>query len=67
MFFEKVSTEGDVRKCSANYVFLKILQNLEKNNCVGISFLIKFKGLGLQLYLKRGTSIGDFLLVLKNI
>ena len=38
------------RRRSVKNAFLKILQNSQENACARDSFLIKFQGLGLQLY-----------------
>ena len=36
-------------------LFLKISQNSQPRNCVGVSFLTKFQASSLQLYEKRDT------------
>ena len=46
-----------------------IVENLVKlmeNSCVGVSFLIKLHASGLQLYQKRDSDNGDFLLNLRD-
>ena len=35
----KTDAEAAVRKCSSKYVLLEILQYLQENTCVGVSFL----------------------------
>ena len=35
-------TEAVVQRCSVKYVLLKISCNLQKNNCAGVFFLVKF-------------------------
>ena len=45
-------------------VFLEISQNSQKNTCARLSFLIKKRAGGLQLYLKRGSGAGVFLRIL---
>ena len=42
--------EAVVQRCSAKKVFLEISQNSQENTCARVSFLIKFVGLGLQIY-----------------
>ena len=39
-----------VQRRSVKKVFLEISQNSQENTCAGVSFLIKLKTLGLQLY-----------------
>ena len=39
---------------------------LMENSCVGVSFLIKLHASGLQLYQKRDSDNGDFLLNLRD-
>ena len=36
-------SESAVRRCSAKYLFWKILQNSQKNTCAGVSVLIKWQ------------------------
>ena len=45
--------EAAVQRCSVRKVFLEILQNSQGNTCVRVSFLIKLRALGLQLYEKK--------------
>ena len=42
--------EALVQRCSVKKVFLEISQNLQKNTCARVSFLIKLQALCLQLY-----------------
>ena len=42
--------EAFVQRCSVKKVFLEISQNLQKNTCARVSFLIKLQALCLQLY-----------------
>ena len=44
------STEAVVRRCSIEYLFLKLSQNSQGNPSVRASFLIKLQVSGLQLY-----------------
>ena len=44
------STEAVVRSCSVKKVFLEISQNLQKNTCARVSFLVNLQASGLQLY-----------------
>ena len=46
-------TEVVAQGFSVKKVFLKILQNLQENTCIGVSFLIKLQASSLQLYLKE--------------
>ena len=41
--------------CSFKKVFLEISQNSQEKTCVKVSFLIKLRAWGLQLYWKRDT------------
>ena len=41
LFLKHQPTEGVVRRCFVKEVFLKFLQNLQKNTCVRVSTLIK--------------------------
>ena len=43
-------SEAVVWKFSVEKVFLEIPQNSQKNNCARVSFLIKWKTLGVLLY-----------------
>ena len=54
-------SEAVVQRGSLKKVFLEIPYNSQENNCVRVSFLIKLKALGLQLYLKRDSGTGVFL------
>ena len=47
-------------------VFLKISQNSQENTCAGVSFLIKLQKSGLQHYLKRDSSTGEFCKIFNN-
>ena len=58
-------SEAVARTCSVKKVFLKISQNSEENTCTRVSFLIKLKASGLQLYKKRDSSTGFFLRILR--
>ena len=42
--------EALVQRCSVKKLFLEISQNLQKNTCARVSFLIKLQALCLQLY-----------------
>ena len=44
------TTEAVAQRYSIKKVFLKILQNSQENICVGVSFMVKLKAWGLQLY-----------------
>ena len=48
-------TEAVVQRCSVKKVFLKILQNSQKNTCARVSFLIKLEHLWWQLLNKLLT------------
>ena len=54
MYINLQYTEAVVQRCSVKKVFLELLQNSQENTCVRVSFLIKLKVLGLQLY-QKGT------------
>ena len=54
-------SEAVVQRCSVKKVFLEILQTSQENTCVRVSFLIKLKALGLQLYIKKETLAQVFL------
>ena len=41
----KLDTEAVVWRCSVEKLFLEILKNSQKNNCAGVSFLIKLQAL----------------------
>ena len=56
-------TEPVVRRCSVENLFLKILQNSQKNICVRVSILIKLQPATL---LKRDSDTGVFLWILQN-
>ena len=49
--------EAVSRRFSVKNVCLKALQNSKENMFVGVSFLTKLQGWGLQLYLKRVSSV----------
>ena len=52
------NAEAVARKCSRKKIFLKILENSQKNICARILFSINFQPGGLQLYLKNsGTGV----------
>ena len=65
MYLERSQTfcmeysEAVIRRCPAKKVFLEILQNLQENICVSVSFLIKLQSPGFtkketyELYYKR--------------
>ena len=42
--------EALVQRCSVKKLLLEISQNLQKNTCARVSFLIKLQALCLQLY-----------------
>ena len=58
-------SEAVVRRCSVEKVFFKISQNLQKNTCTRVSFLMKLQTLVLQLYFKRDCVTGVFLWILR--
>ena len=47
-------------------VFLETSQNSQENTYAWVSFLLKLQAWGLQLYLKRISGTGVFLLILRN-
>ena len=49
--------EAATRDALEKKVFLQILQNLQKNICARVSFLIKLQARG---YLFHGTPLGDY-------
>ena len=65
MYLERSQTfcmeysEAVIRRCPAKKVFLEILQNLQENICVSVSFLIKLQSPGFtkketyELYYER--------------
>ena len=63
--FSSQQSEAVARTYSVKKVFLKISQNSEENTCTRVSFLIKLKASGLQLYKKRDSSTGFFLRILR--
>ena len=46
----KLRSQSHFRQRQPPEVFLEILQNLQENTCIKVSFLMKLKALGLQLY-----------------
>ena len=46
------------QSCSFKKEFLKISPNSRENTCAGVSFLIKIRAWGLQLYFKRDSNKG---------
>ena len=63
MLYEETATGCALLK----KVFLKISPNSQENTCAGVSyFLIKVQAWGLQLYEKRDSDTGIFLLILRN-
>ena len=51
--FERIEFECKetvVQRCSVKKLFLEISQNSQENACARVSFLIKLKASGLQLY-----------------
>ena len=51
--FERIEFECKetvVQRCSVKKLFLEITQNSQENACARVSFLIKLKAPGLQLY-----------------
>ena len=38
-----ISLEPDLHRWSAKWVFLKLLQNSQENNCAGVYFIIKLQ------------------------
>ena len=54
-------TRSSHEKFSVKKVLLEISQNSQENTCVGVSFLIKLQGSGLQLYKKGDSGTGAFL------
>ena len=61
-FLTKEATTGGVL---LKKKFLKILQSSQENNCVEVSYLTKLHDSGLQLYPKRNSKTGVFLLILR--
>ena len=64
MFFEK--TKGVYEEATVKRVLLKtfvseIPQNLQKNRCRNLLFLIKLDSVDMQLVLKRDSNTGVFL------
>ena len=45
-----INKEAVTQRCSVKKVFLEISQNSQENTCARVSFFIKLRGLGLQLY-----------------
>ena len=43
-------SEAVFQRCSLKKMFLELLQNSQENTCVWVSFLVKLKALGLQVY-----------------
>ena len=70
LYFPRKETSHDeeavVQRCSVKNVFLEISQNSQENTCARVSFLIKLRASGLQLYLKRDPDTGVFLRILQN-
>ena len=60
-WFKVVWLEAVTQRCSTKNVFLEILQNLQENTCVRVSFLLNLQAWGLQLYLKWGCGTDVFL------
>ena len=57
-------------RCSWRYMFFKISQNLQENNCGRVSFSVMLKASCLQLYSKRGSGTivsCEFCKIFKNI
>ena len=50
-------------RCFVKKLFLEISHNSQENTCARVSFLIKLQAWGLQLYLKRDSGTGVFLLI----
>ena len=48
------------RRCLLKKAFWKISQNSQENTCSSVSFLIKLRAWGLQLYWKRDSGTGVF-------
>ena len=49
-FFHQIVGEAATRGALSENVFLKILQNSQKNTSVGFSFFVKSQASGLQLF-----------------
>ena len=58
--------EAVAQKCSLKKVFLKVLQNPQKNTCARVSFLIKLHASGLQQFYKRDSGRSVFLWICEN-
>ena len=50
--------------CSVKKVFLEISQNSQEKTCARVSFLIKLQSSDLQIFKKRNSDTGVFLLIL---
>ena len=72
VFLSKIQTihlisDAVVRRCSVKKVFLKIWQNSQENNCIGVSIvLIKLQAFRSAFLLKRDSNTGVFLWILPN-
>ena len=61
MIFFLKGIEAVVWMCSVEKIFYEISLNSKENTCTRVSFLVKLKALGLQLYQKGGSGTGVFL------
>ena len=59
---KRKNTEAAVRRCSAKQVLLKISQNLQENNYVGVPFLIKV----FKKRLRHKCFLVDFVKLFRN-
>ena len=50
IYFSRMIDETVAQRYSVKKVFLEIFQNLQKDTCVRVSFLIKLQALDLQIY-----------------
>ena len=53
---QAINKEAVTGRCSVKKLFLKTYQNLQKNSCVEVYFLIKLQASGMQLYYKRDSA-----------
>ena len=64
VYINSPHTEAGTERVLLKKVLLKISENSQENTCVGVSFLIKLKVSGLQLYRKRDSDTGILLWIL---
>ena len=55
----RLLTEAVVQRCSVKKVYLEISQNLQKNTCARVSFLIKLQASACN-FIKKRDSNRDF-------